>query len=105
MKILIDKALFKLYPTAEWILRGEDYDGLEWLDKNISKPSREELETETANLQKEWDNTEYQRQRAPEYPSAQELADALYWQSKGDNSKMAAYITACEAVKAKYPKP
>ncbi len=46
----------------------------------------------------------YRRQRQPEYPPLQDLADALYWQSKGDNTKMEAYLAACEAVKQKYPK-
>ena len=40
-----------------------------------------------------------------EYPPMTDLADALYWQSKGDESKMTAYLAAVEAVKLKYPKP
>ena len=43
--------------------------------------------------------------RQREYPSAAELGDALYWQAKGDDSKMQAYLARCEAVKLKYPKP
>jgi hypothetical protein len=34
-----------------------------------------------------------------------ELADALYWSSKGDNTKLDEYYAKCEAVKLKYPKP
>lgn len=49
-------------------------------------------------------NTQYKQSRISEYPPLQDLADALYWQSKGDNSKMEAYVAACEAVKEKYPK-
>jgi hypothetical protein len=49
--------------------------------------------------------TAYQRQRQPEYPSLAELADALYWASTGDTTKLDAYYAACAAVKAKYPKP
>jgi hypothetical protein len=33
-----------------------------------------------------------------------ELADALYWSSKGDNKKLDEYYAKCEAVKLKYPK-
>jgi hypothetical protein len=47
----------------------------------------------------------YKELRRFEYPSAAELGDALYWQSKGDRSHMDAYVAAVEAVKAKYPKP
>jgi len=38
------------------------------------------------------------------YPPLADLADALYWQSKGDDSKMVAYHAAVEAVKARFPK-
>jgi len=44
-------------------------------------------------------------QRAAAYPPLAELADALYWQAQGDDSKMTAYLEACAAVKARFPKP
>ena len=47
---------------------------------------------------------DYAALRKAEYPSAAELADALYWQSKGDDKPMQAYLARCEAVKAKFPK-
>lgn len=47
---------------------------------------------------------EYKILRAPEYPPLSELADALYHQQNGDDTKMAAYLAKCEAVKQKYPK-
>ena len=37
--------------------------------------------------------------RAPAYPPITDLADAIYWQAKGDNTKMDAYIAKCDAVK------
>ena len=46
----------------------------------------------------------YKYQRAPEYPPLADLADALYHQSKGDETKLTAYLAKCEAVKQKYPK-
>ena len=47
----------------------------------------------------------YQEMRRFEYPSAADLGDALYWQSTGDHSRMAAYLAAVEDVKARFPKP
>ena len=44
------------------------------------------------------------RLRQAEYPPLADLADALYWQSKGDSSKMDAYNAAVEAVKQRFPK-
>lgn len=46
---------------------------------------------------------DYQKMRAREYPKAEVLADALYWQAKGDRTKMDAYLAACEVVKKRYP--
>jgi hypothetical protein len=46
--------------------------------------------------------TEYQRQRAAEYPPITDYIDGIV---KGDQAQVQAYIDACLAVKAKYPKP
>jgi hypothetical protein len=48
---------------------------------------------------------DYAEMRRFAYPTAAELGDALFWQSKCDNSKMEAYLASCEAVKLRYPKP
>jgi hypothetical protein len=119
---MIDKALLNLRPGAAWSLDGSDkiiwedilVDGiftgqyrpvnLVWLDTIQSCPSREEIEEEVARLEAEWRATDYQRSRQPEYPPLADLADALYWQSQGDESKMTAYLAAVDAVKTKYPK-
>lgn len=47
----------------------------------------------------------YSIKRATAYPALPEFADAFYWLQKGDASKMAAYLAACDAVKAAFPKP
>ena len=46
--------------------------------------------------------TEYQRQRAAEYPLMADYIDGIV---KGDTAQVQTYIDACLAVKAKYPKP
>lgn len=46
--------------------------------------------------------TEYQRLRAAEYPPMADYIDGIV---KGDQAQVQAYIDACLAVKAKYPKP
>ena len=46
--------------------------------------------------------TQYQRQRAAEYPPITDYIDGIV---KGDQAQVQAYIDACLAVKAKYPKP
>ena len=48
---------------------------------------------------------EYQQKRSIEYPVLADFADAMYWNSKGDSSKLTAYYAACEKVKTDNPKP
>ena len=64
-----------------------------------------ELQAEITRLQAEETANQYQVNRAVEYPPLADLADALYHQSKGDETKLTAYLAKCEAVKTKYPKP
>lgn len=48
------------------------------------------------------DATQYQRDRAAEYPAMSDYIDGIV---KGDQAQVQTYIDACLAVKAKYPKP
>ena len=49
----IASALSELKPNAEWTLRGETYADLEWLDKNQTKPTEEEVNAKISELEKE----------------------------------------------------
>jgi hypothetical protein len=97
----ITYALQSLRPKAEWSLNGDTYSGLEWLDTTQTKPTEEEVEAEIARLQIEHKQKEYQRQRAPEYPSIGDQLDALFHAGVFP-SEMAAQI---QAIKDRYPKP
>ena len=101
---MILQALFSLCPGAKWRWVGTDYNDIEWFDEEIQKPTIEELEVEAARLATIKVNEQYKNKRAFEYPSLADLADAMYWASKGDNTKLDNYYAACEAVKLKYPK-
>ena len=54
MKHSISTALAVLRPNSEWVLDGEDYSGLNWLDSGTTKPT----ETEINNKITELDNAE-----------------------------------------------
>ena len=70
----------------------------------------------TAEEEAEWDamaaahaaeqtelaKTQYQRDRAAEYPAMADYLDGIV---KGDQAQVQAYIDECLAVKAKYPNP
>ena len=68
------------------------------LDASLVTKARTELDEEYAK-------TAYQSVRQPLYPSLGDFADAMYWNSKGDSSKLTAYYAACEKVKTDNPKP
>lgn len=100
----IPSALNSLCPGAQWILRGTEYDGIEWMEKPVweggqKKPTKAEVEAEVERLQKEWEDAEYQRLRASEYPSIEDQLDLLYHQGYDGWKK------EINKIKEKYPKP
>ena len=102
----ITNALQSLRPKAEWMVIGDTYDGLQWLEKPVweggqKKPTKEEVEAEVARLQAEYDAKEYQRQRVPEYPDIKDQLDAIW---KGGDA-YDAMLAKVMAIKDKYPKP
>ena len=92
-------ALLKLKPNAEWTWKGQDYEGLEWLDQNQTKPTEQEILNKQAELQADYDAKEYQRKRAAEYPSIGDQLDYIY--HNGIDAWKADMI---DPVKNKYPK-
>ena len=84
-------AIYALYPNVV-TTRGEDaFDA-----------QGNQVEIDMAAVAAWADPTLYQRQPAREYPP---MADYLDGVVKGDQAQIDAYIAACQAVKAKYPKP
>ena len=95
-------AIKSLRPDSQWVFQGHEYSGLKWLDSTTAKPTKVELENELNRLISQYKENEYQRLRAQEYPPMTDYLDAVV---KGDLAQQQAYIDACLAVKAKYPKP
>ena len=50
MKYDISDALMSLKPGAEWVLRGTEYSGLEWLDSGQTKPTETEVTNKVTAL-------------------------------------------------------
>ena len=57
MKYTIADALQALKPGAEWVIYGEDYSGLEWLDSKQTQPTETEIYSKISEL----DNAEAMR--------------------------------------------
>tara|TARA_B100000963_G_scaffold153639_1_gene133798 strand:- start:146 stop:520 length:375 start_codon:yes stop_codon:yes gene_type:complete len=50
MKYDIAAALQALKPGAEWVLRGDQHSGLEWLDKSQLQPTEKQIDDKIAEL-------------------------------------------------------
>lgn len=75
---------------------------LVWQDDTKTRPTDQEILDEMARLTGAWQTEYILIQRAREYPDPKEYLDGIV---KGDQNQVQAYIDACLAVKAKYPKP
>ncbi len=64
----------------------------------------EPTQSEITTWETEYAAVEYKVLRRDQYPPLQDLADAIYWGEKGDDSMMTAYVAACEKVKEDFPK-
>ena len=50
MKYTITDAILQLKPGAEWVFRGTEYSGLEWLDSSQTKPTETEINSKISSL-------------------------------------------------------
>lgn len=83
-------ALRKLYPQVTYLVGDESFDA----DGN-------QVQYDLAAVQAYADSQAYIAKRAAEYPPMADYLDGIV---KGDQQQIDAYIAACQAVKAKYPK-
>ena len=97
----IPEAIQSLRPNAQWVLRGTEYDGLEWLSEDVTKPTEEEINQEILRLQEEFNNTEYQRLRKAEYDKLNQ--DEMRFDDLVNGTTT--WQDAIIAIKNKYPKP
>ena len=95
-------AIRKAYPEVGYI---NDATGAFKEDGTQVTLVQSEIDAARATLDAEAAATAYQSVRQPLYPSLGDFADAMYWNSKGDSSKLTAYYAACEKVKTDNPKP
>jgi hypothetical protein len=101
---LIQSALIEIVNEEpdHFFFRGEpSYENIVWTSKTLEKPSEEEIANKIEELKIKQEKTEYQRQRAPEYPPIGDQLDALFHTGVFP-PEMAEKI---QAIKDKYPKP
>ena len=92
MKYDITDALISLKPKAEWVLRGSDYTGLEWLDSSQTKPTETEVNSKISEL----DNAEAMRLLREERDRRITLTD---WRASSDLTLASAWKTYRQALR------
>ena len=95
-------AIKKAYP--ETVVINDDLGAFKE-DGTLITLVQSEIDAARAALDTEAAAIAYQSVRQPLYPSLEDFADAMYWNSKGDSTKLEAYYAACEKVKTDNPQP
>jgi len=80
----------------------DEVDGFIYHNEGDTPPTEAVIQTEIIKLQAEYNTQAYARERATSYPS---VGDQLDMMMKDKKNGTTTHQTACEAVKAKFPKP
>ena len=92
MKYKIADALTSLKPGAQWVLRGDDYTGLEWLDSKQTQPTETEINSKISEL----DNAESMKLLREERDRRIALTD---WRASSDLTLSNAWKTYRQALR------
>ena len=104
MKNKIIEAILAINPNAQVSVSGEDIDSIVW-ENGTTPISKSDIETKMAELQTEYDNNKYQRDRASEYKELKEQFDLLYHDmTAGKGDKTGEWYKHIKAVKDANPK-
>ena len=90
-------AILKINPNAEVTVNGNDVDNIIW-HNGTEVISKSDIQAKQTELQTEYNNNKYQRDRAAEYPSIVDQLDDIY------HNGIDGWKTTIKAIKDKYPK-
>ena len=103
MTNLDHEAIYKAY--ADTVVTIDDGTGAFDKDGKSVTLDQSKIDAARATIDSDYAKVKYKDDRQPLYPSLGDFADAMYWNSKGDSTKLEAYYAACEKVKTDNPKP
>lgn len=91
-------AILSINPQAQCSINESDIDSVQW--HNGTTPiSKEDILAKQTELQAEYDNNQYQRDRAADYPSIPDQLDDIY------HNGIDGWKATIKVTKDKYPKP
>ena len=103
----ITHVLSEKYKGMEWSLDGSPTSEAEFTARfkihkanGVAEPTWAKLQEQLAEMQAEYDNKQYQRDRQPEYPPIGDQLDMIYHAGLGGDE----FQEAIKAIKDKYPK-
>ena len=104
MNDTVIQAILKINPTAEVSVSANDINQIIW-ENGTTPISKADIEAKMAELKTAYDNAEYQRDRASEYPELKEQLDLLYKDMAADKGdKTGEWFKAVKKVKDDNPK-
>ena len=103
-------AIKAIEPKALFVVSNGDIDNIDWNSDDITQPSKADIEAKIAELKTEYDNNEYQRDRAVAYPDIKDQLDMIWHAINDDNftnakMKNTDFYTKLKEVKDDNPKP
>ena len=97
-------AIKAINPNAEFVIRNESLDTIEWFN-NTPEISKADILAKQTELQAEYDAQDYARKREAAYPPLKDFAEAYTEKEFGaDSTKMDAYKIKYEKVRSDNPK-
>ena len=89
------------YVGAQWILEGDNYEGLTWLD-STPKPTQAELDAQWPQVEYNNQYAQVETNRRTQYEAQ---SDGLFFEWQRGTNTQAAWETAVQAVKDANPYP
>ena len=96
---MIEKAILKINPNAQFTINADDIDQITWLDET-TPISKADIEAKMVEVQAEYDAEEWKRNRQAEYPTHEDCIHALL---DGGNT-LTELQEKRQEIKVKYPK-
>lgn len=92
----IATAILAIDSDAEFVVKNEDINDIEWTSTPIAVST---IQAKMTELSTAYDNLDYARKRVAEYPSVQDQLDKIY------NDGIDSWKAQIKTIKDKYPKP
>ena len=101
----ITKAIIAIKPDAQVSVDNDDINKIIWHDGNPTNITNKQITDKQAELQVEYDNLSYARERKQQYPSMEKFIEA-YTEKEigGDTTKWDEYVVEYNKVRTDNPK-